>query len=110
MSSVYSKRLAGPVAASTTAGVIYTVPPGVVAVVRQLHIVGFSRTADTNVSLFIGGSSTGSYVYRRRWTADGTEIIETYLPMVEGEQLLARRETGLGVTITVAGFEFDASA
>lgn len=105
MSDVYSKRLAGPLNVGTTSAVVYTAPASVVAIVTHIHIVRYSWTANATYTLSINGTTTATWVLRSIATEEGTDILETRLILNPGDTLSAVRQTGVGIVLTVNGYE-----
>lgn len=87
---------------------MFTVPTGRVYVVRNIQLVFFSWTASVAARLMGPGTTTAAWLWRQTITQDQTVWLETRLVFDAGETLYAVRTTGVGMTVTVNGYDFAA--
>lgn len=100
-----AKRLCGPATLGTSAATLYTVPAATTTVVKSVTLSNATGSART-VNLSVGADAAGT-----RWLAavgvpaNGTNCIDTFLPLTTGEVLQGSCDAGSAVNVTIGGVE-----
>jgi hypothetical protein len=100
-----AKRLAGPVALTTTAATYYTVPASTTAILRSVHVNNESGATAT-FTLSIGTDAAG----KRLWSALDIPTKSSFdwsgfIVMGAAEIVQASASAGTALTLTISGVE-----
>lgn len=109
MAAIYSRRLAGPVQVGSVTSVLYTVPSGIVAILRELAVYRDSGAGATEVRLGINGIGGVSRVYVETLSLNDFRVYERRLVLNAGDTLQGRTgNLGLSAVFTLSGYELTA--
>lgn len=99
------KRLYGPAQLAAAAAVVYTVPAGRLAVVRNIHIVN-ATAGDLTFTASIGADAAGTRIFSAQ-TVSAEDVFDTFAPFVlaAGETVEAWASAAASLTITIDGEE-----
>lgn len=99
------KRLAGPVALTTTPATVYTVPSSTTAVIREIIVCNETGTART-FTLSIGTDGAGKRLFKDATVRAGETVqITGQTVLAAGEVIQAVASANSALTLTISGGE-----
>lgn len=99
------KRLAGPVALTTSAATVYTVPGSTTTTVRNIHVCNETGTGAT-FTLSLGTDGAGKRLYKAvNIPANDSLDVGLSLVLSAAEVLQAYSGTGSTLTLVISGVE-----
>lgn len=99
------KRVAGPVALTTSAATYYTVPGATSCILRSIHVVNTNAGSAANFTLSIGTNAAGTQLFAAFPVAAGAVLDWSGFIVLNAADIVQALASVATLTLTMSGVE-----